>query len=74
MDANNGPHVKIVDPAAAGSAAKTPENDHFNSYSKEQAFATGETESIFDDEALERRETDYKKKQVRSQAGSPTSY
>ena len=65
MDANNGTHIKIVDPAAAGTAATTTSIDSkFNSFSKEQAV-NGETESIFDEETAERREGDYKRKQVR---------
>jgi hypothetical protein len=65
MDANNGTHIKIVDPAAAGTAAtSTSTNSKFNSFSKEQA-SNGETESIFDEETAGRREGDYKRKQVR---------
>jgi hypothetical protein len=72
MDANNGPHIKIVDPAAAAPAA-TSIDTKFASFSKEQA--AGDFESIFDEETVGRRDTDYKRKQVRTGfSGCPTRH
>jgi hypothetical protein len=66
MDAINGPHIKILDPAAASHATTTSIDAKSNSFSKEQTFANGEAESIFDEEIAGRRESDYKRKQVYS--------